>query len=602
MGFHTAQQYIKKGIYLLKNEGLAFALHKSKIKLKEIRTYRKYITNILSVPDEEIQRNFNFDKYEDKGSLKFSIIVPLYNTNLKFLSALIKSVQAQIYSNWELCMADGSDKPNGIKNCIDSFQEKDSRIIYRKLNKNLGISGNTNAAIELATGEYLVMLDHDDLLHPTALFENMKTICETGAELVYSDEMTFEHKIKNVRWIHFKPDFAIDNLRANNYICHLMVYKKNLLDEVGFYDSRFDGSQDHDMVLRLCEATDQIQHISKVLYFWRAHRGSAASDVAYKPYVSQAGCGAVQEHLKRVGLEGNVEVSPAFPSIYRIQYRIKGEPCVSIIIPNRNHKDDLERCLKSIFSKSTYQNYEILIVENNSTEKEVFEYYMTLRRQKNVQILTWEREFNYSAINNYAASFAGGEYLLFLNNDTEVISENWIEEMLMYAQRKDVGAVGAKLYYGNDTIRHAGVVLGITGIVGHVHRNWSRKSPGYMGRAIYAQNFSAITGACLMISRENFKLADGFDERFAVAFNDIDLCLKLRDKDNLIVWTPYAELYHFESLLSGKDFLDGIQNRKRFESEILIFREKWEGRLAEEDPYYNENFSKTNGDFLLGAV
>ncbi len=605
MRLNKLRSYTHKLIECAKNDGVKYTLKKIRRKIKNKRDYTKYIkANLLNELEAEQQRKFDFSRYGNKGTTKFSIIVPLYNTNVIFLRQLIESVQAQTYINWELCFADGSNIENRkeIEKIVAEFTKNDARIKYKKLDKNAGISCNTNAAIGMANGEYLVMLDHDDLLHPSALYENLLMICEKDAEVIYSDEMTFENTILNVSSIHFKPDFAIDNLRANNYICHLMVYKKSLLEKVGMYDSKFDGSQDHDMILRLCEVTNKIEHISRVLYYWRSHVDSVASDTAAKPYVIEAGRGAVDKHLIRCGIKAKVEFLEKYPATYRIKYKILEEALVSIIIPNMNHKEDLQKCIESIQKKSSYKNYEILVIENNSTEENIFEYYRELQALVNVRIIKWEDKFNYSAINNYAVNFAKGQYYIFLNNDVEVISQNWIEEMLMYAQRKDVGAVGAKLYYPNNTIQHAGVILGINGIAGHVHKNWNRNESGYMNRAVYAQNLSAVTGACMMVSKEVFEQIKGFDEQFAVAFNDVDLCLRIRKLSKLIVWNPCAELYHFESKSRGYDSLDNSAQGKRFVKEIQLFKEKWGKQLMNGDPYYNRNFTKKYEDFSVGDI
>lgn len=609
MRLSKLKHYVKKIIEFTREEGIAFTLNKVKEKIINKNEYKKNVkNNMFDESERQKQCNFDFNAFGDKGKTKFSIIVPLYNTNPIFLKELIESVQAQTYTNWELCMADGSDnavKQGKIEELVFEFKNKDDRIKYKKLEKNLGISGNTNAAIELATGEYLAILDHDDILHPSALYENMKIICKKHANVIYSDEMTFENKITDVKSIHFKPDFAIDNLRANNYICHLMVYKKALLEKVGMYDPQMDGSQDHDMILRLCEVADKIVHIPRVLYYWRSHADSVAYNISVKPYASVAGCRAVKNHLDRVDLKGTVESSKGCPTIYRIRYEILGEPLVSIIIPNRNHKEDLKRCIESIVSKTIYKSFEILVIENNSTEQDIFDYYEQLKKENHIKVINKESEagnFNFSVINNFGVQYAKGEYYIFLNNDTEVISEKWIEEMLMYAQRSDVGAVGAKLYYPNDTVQHGGVILGITGIVGHAHRHREKEDSGYMGRAIYAQDLSAVTAACMMVPKSIFEKVGGFSEEFAVAFNDVDLCLKIRGKGLLILWTPYAELYHFEAKSRGRDNLDITKNGKRFAKEIALFENQWRELLEDGDPYYNINLTKKYEDFSVGEI
>ncbi len=528
----------------------------------------------------------------------FSILVPLYNTPPKYLREMIRSVQNQTYANWELCLADGSDDAHeNVSRICRAFQKKDSRICYRKLEKNLGISGNTNACIDMAHGEYISLFDHDDLLHPAALYENMRAICEQGADFIYTDENTFHETPADAYCPHFKPDYAPDTLRANNYICHFTSFKKSLLDTVGKFRPECDGSQDFDMVLRLTEQAEKIVHIPKILYYWRAHPNSVAESVGAKPYVIEAAKRAIGDHLQRVGLKGEV-LDSAVPSMYRIRYEIEGEPLVSIIIPNNEEKESLEKCLNSIYEKTTYGNFEVIIVENNSRSEEIFSFYSEIQQKwSNLKVVVWESSFNYSAINNFGARYAKGEHLLLLNNDTEVISPDWIQEMLMYSQRSDVGAVGAKLYYPDNTVQHAGIAIGLLTLAGHLHRNFDRNNPGYMGRLIYAQDLSGVTGACVMIPRKVWDEMAGLDESFAVAFNDVDLCMRIRKSGYLIVWTPFAELYHYESKSRGAD--DTPEKRERFWGEVERFQKRWASELAAGDPYYNPNFSLDREDFTI---
>lgn len=524
--------------------------------------------------------------------IKFSILVPLYNTPIKFLDEMIESVKSQTYKNWELCLADGSDEEHGyVGERVKEYSAEDSRIVYRKLEKNLGISENTNACIDMSTGDYIALFDHDDILHPSVLFENMKAICEHDADYIYTDEATFESlNICKIVTFHFKPDFAIDNLRANNYICHFSVFSRDLIEKTGGFRKEFDGSQDHDLILRLTENAKKVYHIRKLLYFWRAHPQSVAMSMDAKSYAIEAGKNAVAESIKRSGYECTVESSKAHPAMYRIKYGIKIHPLVSIIIPNMNHKSDLKRCIDSLVFKSTYDNYEIIVIENNSTEQEVFDYYSEIEKQKNIRVVKYEGTFNYSDINNFGASFASGEYMVLLNNDTEIITDEWIEEMLMYAQRPEVGIVGAKLYYPDDTVQHGGVIVGLGGVAGHTHCHIEKNDPGYMGKMFYSQDLSAVTAACLMIRKSVFDSIGGFDCKFAVAFNDVDLCLRVREKDKLIVFTPYAELYHYESKSRGYE--DTPEKQKRFAGEVELFHKKWDEKfLSKGDPYYNPNLS-----------
>lgn len=581
---------ICKGIKSVLRDGPICTWGRVKRKIQDTRKLKG--RNLINEKELAMQRQQVFPR-----QIKFSILVPLYNTPEEFLKEMIESVQAQTYSDWELCLADGSDAAHPqVERIVMQFQQRDNRIKYRKLEKNFGISGNTNACIEMAAGDYIALFDHDDLLHPSVLYENMKAICEQGADFIYTDELTFQGTTKNITVAHFKPDFAIDNLRSYNYICHFTVFQKSLLEKVGLFRSECDGSQDFDMVLRLTEQAQKIVHIPKPLYFWRSHAQSVASSVGAKPYVIQAAKKAIGDHLKRVGLDGEV-LDSIQPTIYRLKYAIKGEPLVSILIPNKDHVSDLRKCIVSIQEKSSYPNYEIIVIENNSVEEKTFQYYQILERRPNIRVVQWNGKFNYSAINNFGYTFAKGDYILLLNNDTEVISPDWIQEMLMYAQRSDVGAVGAKLYYPDGTIQHGGVVLGVGGVAAHLHCNRRREDLGYMGRLVFVQDLSAVTAACMMIPRKVWEETGGLDESFEVAFNDVDLCMRIRQKGYLIVFTPYAELYHYESKSRGYE--DTPEKRARFVGEVERFQARWAKELEAGDPYYNPNFSPNDANFTI---
>lgn len=566
-----------------------------------------------SFPDDQeaaVQRDTVFPR-----PVKISILVPLYNTPRDFLEEMIGSVLRQTYTNWELCLADGSDEGHAYVGEI-CLGYADKRIRYEKLKKNAGIAGNTNACFAMATGEYIGLFDHDDVLHPCALFEYVKAINEQGADYLYCDETTFRSgDINRMLTMHFKPDYAPDTLRANNYICHFSVFSRDLLEGTELFRTKFDGSQDHDMILRLTDRAGKVVHIPKLLYYWRSHAGSVASGIEAKTYAIDAAKGAVSEHLRLHGFENfRIESTRAFETIFRIRYQIKGNPKISILIANKDHTGDLRRCIASVRQKSTYDNYEIIIIENNSTEEETFACYTELlgkpyedkARQTAedgiITIVTYHGSFNYSAVNNLGQANADGEYLLLLNNDTEVITVNWMEELLMYAQREDVGAVGAKLYYQDRTIQHAGVVLGLGAhrTAGHTHYKQPRQNLGYMGRLCYAQNVSAVTGACLMVKRSLFEQVGGLEEEFEVSLNDVDFCLKLLQKGFLNVFTPFAELYHYESISRGLD--DSGEKAQRYNREADRFKEKWKDRLEKGDPYYNPNFSLDRSDFSLKIV
>ena len=588
----------------LKNCGsIRGVLAKLDYKKIERKAMARYGTE--SFPDEaraKEERETVFDRM-----IKISILVPLYNTPEPFLKDMITSVLNQTYQNWELCLADGSDAEHEeVGRICREYLEKDSRIVYQKLLKNEGISGNTNECLKLATGEYIGLFDHDDILHPSTLYEYVKAVNEQDADYIYCDETTFKNgDINKMLTMHFKPDYAVDNLRANNYICHFSVFAKRLLEGEELFRSRFDGSQDHDMILRMTDRAKHIVHIPKLLYYWRCHEGSVASGIDAKPYVVAAAKGAVADHLKRHGFTHfQITSTRAFETIFKIRYEIIGDPMISIVIPNKDHAADLKRCITSILEKSTYENYEIVIVENGSETKEIFEYYTSLKEYDNIRVVTYEKPegqngFNYSAVNNFGVKQTKGDYILLLNNDTEVITVNWMEELLMYAQREDVGAAGAKLYYGNKTIQHAGVVLqlGAHRTAGHSHYGQSRENLGYMGRLCYAQNVSAVTGACLLVKKSLFEEVGGLDESFAISLNDVDFCLKLREKGLLNVFTPFAELYHYESVSRGLD--DSGEKAERYNRESAHFREKWKTVLEKGDPYYNPNFSLDRSDFAL---
>ena len=588
----------------LKNCGsIRGVLAKLDYKKIERKAMARYGTE--SFPDEaraKEERETVFDRM-----IKISILVPLYNTPEPFLRDMITSVLNQTYQNWELCLADGSDAEHGeVGRICREYLEKDSRIVYQKLLKNEGISGNTNECLKLATGEYIGLFDHDDILHPSTLYEYVKAVNEQDADYIYCDETTFKNgDINKMLTMHFKPDYAVDNLRANNYICHFSVFAKRLLEGEELFRSRFDGSQDHDMILRMTDRAKHIVHIPKLLYYWRCHEGSVASGIDAKPYVVAAAKGAVADHLRRHGFTHfQITSTRAFETIFKIRYEIIGDPMISIVIPNKDHAADLKRCITSILEKSTYENYEIVIVENGSETKEIFEYYTSLKEYDNIRVVTYEKPegqngFNYSAVNNFGVKQTKGDYILLLNNDTEVITVNWMEELLMYAQREDVGAAGAKLYYGNKTIQHAGVVLqlGAHRTAGHSHYGQSRENLGYMGRLCYAQNVSAVTGACLLVKKSLFEEVGGLDESFAISLNDVDFCLKLREKGLLNVFTPFAELYHYESVSRGLD--DSGEKAERYNRESAHFREKWKIVLEKGDPYYNPNFSLDRSDFAL---
>ena len=510
---------------------------------------------------------------------------------------MLDSLREQTYGNWELCIANASPEDASMEFTLKEYASLDSRIVWKKLDKNLGIAENTNAAFVMATGDYIGLLDHDDLLAPNALYEIASALeKERDIDVIYTDEDKVRADLSEHFQPHLKPDFNPDLLRANNYICHLFVVRRRIMEQTGGFRSEFDGAQDYDFIFRCVECAEKIHHIPEILYHWRTHQASTADNPASKMYAYEAGKRAIEGNLKRSGLCGKVSHTKDY-GFYRVQYQVQESPLVSIIIPNKDEKEVLKKCMDSIFKKSTYQNFEILIVENNSETEEIFTYYRELSRQDKIRLLKWDKPFNYSAINNYAAKKAKGTYLLFLNNDMEVISPDWIEEMLGHCQRPDTGIVGAKLYYPDKTIQHAGTIIGIGGIAGHMFVNMQGDRSGYLHKASLQQDLSAVTAACMMVKRDVFFEVGGFEEKLTVAFNDVDFCLRVRQKGYLVVYDPFAELYHYESKSRGTE--DNKEKVRRFQSEIEFMRCRWETLLKEGDPYYNKNLSLTKWNYSL---
>ena len=532
---------------------------------------------------------------------KISIVVPLYNTPLNFLEELLDSVVNQTYRNWELCCVDAG-QDTAVGQHVQARAKADPRIRYQKLTENEGIAGNTNHGFELATGDYIALLDHDDILHPCALWYTAQAIVEQGADFVYTDEATFEGKVENVVLYHFKPDFMLDNLRSNNYICHLTTFSKVLMEQAGGGErAEYNGSQDYDLFLRLTEKAQKIAHIPHALYYWRSSPNSTASDISAKTYCIDAGIAALKAHYARCGVAvDDVTLIPGTPGYYKTDYTMAHPGRVSILIPTCDHIRDLETCVESIYARTTYPDFEILLIENNSKEEQTFRSYERMRKEHpdTLKVVTWTgKGFNYSALNNFGARYATGEYLLLLNNDTEVITPGWLEEMVMYAQQKRVGCVGAKLLYPDDTIQHAGVGFGIGGVAGHLHKYFPATSDGYMGRLNYVQDVYGDTAACLLIRKEIYDEVHGLDESYAVAFNDVDFCVRVREAGYTNVFTPFAQLYHYESKSRGME--DNPEKQKRFQGEVLRFQARWGDLLAKGDPCTNPNFDIQREDFSL---
>ena len=591
--------YYRKGMRYLKLHGAAGFAKKLVKKAEDYKNrpypYTKWYPEHMALENElEQQRKTTF-----AYAPLISIVIPLYNTPVPYLKELLDSVQSQTYQNFQLCLADGSDNSR-TGDYIRENYGTDKRIQYKLLENNAGISENTNEAIKMATGEFIMFSDHDDTLAPNALFEIVKEMNEhPGTDVVYTDEDKVTMDGKRYFDPHFKPDFNLDMLRCNNYICHIFVVKREILEQVGMLRKEFDGAQDFDFILRCCEKAENIRHVAKILYHWRNHPASTAGNPESKMYAYEAGRNAVQAHYDRIGMKAEVSMTEQWGR-YRTKLFVEGEPLVTIIIPNKDHKKELKTCVDSLFEKTSYQNFEILIIENNSTGKEIFAYYKELEAaHENVRVLTWEKEFNYSAINNFGAEHARGEYLLLLNNDIEVKTENWMEEMLSYCQREDVGIVGAKLLFPNEKIQHAGVILGMgpSGTAGHLFYNFPGDQFVYAGRSQTTQDLSAVTAACMMVKKELYQKVGGMDEAFQVAFNDIDFCLRVRETGKLVVFQAYAELYHHESLTRGYE--TSQKNKKRFKEEIKLFKTRWKDILEAGDPYYNPNLTLRRSDCTL---
>ena len=550
--------------------------------------------------DIPLRRELKEQRAANLQGPKISVVVPVYNTPLRFFKQMVASVQRQTYQNWQLVLVDASDGDHPEPGTLARRRAaEDPRILYKKV-ENQRIAGNTTAGFALATGEYLVLLDHDDLLYPNALFECVQVIQKTSADFVYSDEIVLDASLKKLGGYHFKPDFAPDYLRGCNYITHLACFSRPLLDEAGAWESlEFEGAQDHDLLLRLTEKAKRIEHIKKVLYIWRGHAGSTASGMEAKPYAIAAGERAIDAHLARVGLPGKARAVEGAPGAFQIRYELTANPLISVLIPNKDHVDDLERCLSSLYKNAGYDNFEVLVLENNSTDPATESYYAALpAAYPRCRVLRYEGAFNFSAVNNFGAAQAKGEHLLLLNNDIEVLSPDFLRELLSYSQRADVGAVGAKLYYPDDTIQHAGVIMGINGSAGHSHKGYPRAAVGDLYRLVTAQDYMAVTGACLMTKTALYRAAGGLDEeRFAVAYNDVDYCLKLWQQGLHNVFTPRAEAYHHESKSRGLDTTP--ENAARYAQEKANFYAKYRDYIDNYDPYYNPHFNNLFENFGL---
>lgn len=535
-------------------------------------------------------------KEQPKGP-KISIAVPVYRTPLPFLQAMIDSVRSQSYENWELCIANASPDDAGLCALLEKAVKGDARIRVKQLTENKGIAENTNAAFAMAQGAFTGLLDHDDLLAPDALYHVARAVLsDEQIDLLYTDE----DKVSQDGEEHFapnlKPEFNPDLLCANNYICHFLVVRTELLRRLNGERPGYNGAQDYDLIFRASEEARRIYHIPRILYHWRTHSASTADNPLDKRYAYEAGRRAIADHLERIGEPGEVTLKKEL-GFYRVKYPVQGSPLVSILIPNKDQKETLEACIRSIKEKTTYANYELIIIENNSTTEEIFAYYRELEREENIRVVRWDGGFNYSAINNYGAGFAKGEYLLLLNNDITVITPDWMEELLGHCQRKETGIVGAKLYYPDNTVQHAGIIIGIGGVAGNIFTGLKRERSGYLHKASLQQELSAVTAACMLVKRSVFDEVGGLEEELQVAFNDVDFCLKVGRRGYRVVFTPYAELYHHESKTRGAE--NTKEKVHRFQREIEYMRSHWLDILKEGDPYYNPNLSLSRWDYSL---
>lgn len=525
-----------------------------------------------------------------------SIIMPVFNTPTSFLREEIDSVVSQIYPHWELCIADDASTEAHVKKVLEDYAAQDQRIQIVFRQKNGHISRASNSALEVATGEFIALFDHDDLLTPDALYEVALLLNKhPEADFIYSDEDKIDEQ-NRLKDPFFKPDWCPDSFLSRMYTSHLGVYRRSLVEQIGGFRPGYEGSQDYDLVLRLTEKTDNIFHISKVLYHWRIHANSTASGLGSKKYVQDTTEKAILDALDRRNEQGYVV--PILHGCNVVRYKIRETKLVSIIIPTKDLGDTLDRCLESVFSKTTYPNYEVLVIDNGSVEEKTHAIINKwgIKEPNRFKSKVLNIPFNFSKINNYAVSHTNGEYLLFLNNDTEVLTPDWVEAMLEQAQRPAIGAVGALLLYPDDTVQHAGVVVGLGGVAGHSHKNFSSDSSGYFNQIETVNNYSAVTAACLMCRRDVFDSVGGFEEDLAVAFNDVDLCLKIGKKGYRNIYLPHVVLYHHESKSRGYE--DTPEKQARFLSEVNYVRKKW-ATIIQNDPCYNPNLSLDHEDYRI---
>ena len=582
----AARKFLKESKAQYVNTKKSLVWLKKKLTRNEYADYDTWL-RIMRVSRQEL---FAQRKTKFSYAPKFSVVVPLYHTPAKFLKDLVRSMMYQSYANWELCLVNASPEDVHLTSLLENWAMRDKRIRVIRLEKNLGIAQNTNAGIEASTGEFIAFLDHDDFLEPDALFCYVDALNKDKTiDVFYSDEDKTDEYAAHYFYPHFKSDFNIDLLHANNYMCHFLAVRKSLVDTVGGLNEKFDGAQDYDFVLRLTEHTKKIYHCPRILYHWRCSNQSTAANQGNKMYAIHAGKAALNAHYKRIGWNARAQEG-AVDGWYQTKFTLKEEPLVSILIPNKDHTDDLDVCLNSFFERADYQNYEFIIIENNSVLPETFAYYEKIEKEHdNVKVVYWEAGFNYSAINNFGFKFAKGDYIMLLNNDVELITPDIFQSMLGFCMRPEVGIVGAKLLYNDHTVQHAGVLVGAGGLADHVFKGIHEDDPGYMGRAISSQDVSAVTAACLLVKRSIYEEVGGLEEEFQVAFNDVDFCLKVRKAGYLIVYDADVKLFHYESKSRGME--DTTDRFIRFGNEMMLLNSKWDILSTFVDPYYNPNLS-----------
>ena len=582
----AARKFLKESKAQYVNTKKSLVWLKKKLTRNEYADYDTWL-RIMRVSRQEL---FKQRKTKFSYAPKFSVVVPLYHTPAKFLKDLVRSMMYQSYANWELCLVNASPEDVHLTSLLENWAMRDKRIRVIRLEKNLGIAQNTNAGIEASTGEFIAFLDHDDFLEPDALFCYVDALNKDKTiDVFYSDEDKTDEYAAHYFYPHFKSDFNIDLLHANNYMCHFLAVRKSLVDTVGGLNEKFDGAQDYDFVLRLTENTKKIYHCPRILYHWRCSNQSTAANQGNKMYAIHAGKAALNAHYKRIGWNARAQEG-AVDGWYQTKFTLKEEPLVSILIPNKDHTDDLDVCLNSFFERADYQNYEFIIIENNSVLPETFAYYEKIEKEHdNVKVVYWEAGFNYSAINNFGFKFAKGDYIMLLNNDVELITPDIFQSMLGFCMRPEVGIVGAKLLYNDHTVQHAGVLVGAGGLADHVFKGIHEDDPGYMGRAISSQDVSAVTAACLLVKRSVYEEVGGLEEEFQVAFNDVDFCLKVRKAGYLIVYDADVKLFHYESKSRGME--DTTDRFIRFGNEMMLLNSKWDILSTFVDPYYNPNLS-----------